>query len=90
MGQRSPIIFGPIADEIQRIVDRALASGCVLSASDAADDILQTFPGTGLTPANLADQVMLTAASAGVPVEIDRRHSTRIGPSPAQHDREAV
>jgi len=70
MGQSTPLILGAIAEAIQRVVERHLASGQILDASDVAEDILQTLPGTGVDAERLANQIMITAASAGVPVKI--------------------
>jgi hypothetical protein len=75
MGQASPIIGEPIASEIRRVVDRARETGSILSIADIAVDMLQTFPGTGLTVEHLANEVMIRAAAAGVPVEIGKPHS---------------
>ena len=75
MGQSTPIIFGAIAEAIQRVVERHLASGHILAASDVAADILQTLPRTGVDAQHLANQIMITAASAGVPVQIGGHHS---------------
>ena len=75
MGQSTPIILGPLADAIQRVIERHRASGHILSASEVAADILQTLPGTGVDAEYLANQIMITAAAAGVPVKIGDHQS---------------
>ena len=84
MGQSTPIIFDPIANEIQRVIERHRASGHILCASDVAADILQTFPGTGVEVEHLANKIMITAAWVGVPVMIGDHGSEDLSNSEAR------
>lgn len=63
-------IWGLVMDEVVRVVSEAAADGGVISAHEAAAMILQTYPGCGISEAELADNVMMAAAGAGVVVEI--------------------
>jgi hypothetical protein len=60
--------------EIRRLVAQAIGDGTSLSASAAAAYILVIYPRCGFDKKELADRVMMSTASANVPVEI--------GPSP--------
>lgn len=57
-------------EEIRRIVAEAAKNGQIVSASDTAATILRTYPSCGFDEAEIADEVMLKAAHAGVAVEI--------------------
>ena len=70
MNDDSPIVSNLVADEIRRVVATALKKGSSLSASRAAAEILQTYPTCALSAPQLADEIMIVAASAGVAVEI--------------------
>jgi hypothetical protein len=59
-----------IDEEIRRIVADAVQEGGILSAQDAADHILRAYRGSALSKTEIADRIMLAAASAGVAVEI--------------------
>lgn len=72
MGSVSRFVTGAVSEEIRRIVAQAAARGSVLSAADAAATILNTYPKCGFCEAELANEVMLIAAQAGVGVQIGR------------------
>jgi hypothetical protein len=61
-----------VSEEIRRIVAEAIRNRTSLSASAAAAEILDLHPRCGLNERQLADQVMMAAASANVPVEVGR------------------
>jgi hypothetical protein len=86
IGQSTPIISGAVAEAIQHVIERHLASGQILSASDVAEDIVQALPGTGLDAEHLANQIMITAAAASVPVEIGDHGSRGLGNLPARSE----
>jgi hypothetical protein len=59
------------------MVAEAIKSGTSLSACACAAEIVKTYPRCGLDEADLANEVMMAAARAGVPVEIGK---SRPGP----------
>jgi hypothetical protein len=66
-----------INEEIRRIVAEAVADGGILSAQKCAAQILRAYRGSALSKTELADRIMMAAASAGVAVEIGRRKKIR-------------
>jgi hypothetical protein len=54
------------------MVTAARTDGGMLSASECAARILATYPNCGLREREIADQVMMAAAHAGIAVEIGR------------------
>ena len=66
----SGFVPGLVGDEIKRIVAARSKDGSVLSAAAAAAEIANASPGCGLSESEIADQLMMAAASAGVAVEI--------------------
>ena len=73
MGSVSHFISGLLAKEIRRIVEDAAKNGRMISAPDTAATILKTYPGCGFDEAEIANEVMLRAAQAGVGVQIGRQ-----------------
>jgi hypothetical protein len=73
MGSASRFISGLVAEEIRRIVAVAARDGRLLSASDTAASILQIYPKCGFDEAEIANEVMLRAANAGIGVLIGRQ-----------------
>lgn len=59
-----------VAEESRRIIADAIESGSILSAAAVAAQVSRTYPNCGLTEEEIADQVMMAAAKAGVVVEI--------------------
>jgi hypothetical protein len=62
-----------VGDEIRRIVKNALAGTGVLSAPEAAAQIIRLYPKCGLDANALADQIMMIAADVGLAVEFGSR-----------------
>ena len=58
-----------VGEEIRRMIAGAIAEGVVLSTRSCAAKIMQAHRDCGLTESEIADRVMMAAASAGVPVE---------------------
>lgn len=75
MGSVSPFMSGLVSEEVRRVVAEAAKSGRMLSASDTAATILKTYPRCGFNEAEIANEVILKAARAGVAVEIGRQRS---------------
>jgi len=59
-----------VNEEIRRLVAEAVEDGGMLSTADCATEILRAYQGCGLSEAELADRVLMAAASAGVVVAI--------------------
>jgi hypothetical protein len=72
MGSASQFISGPVSKEIRRIATEAARSGRIVSATETAATILKTYPTCGLDEEEIANEVMLLAAEAGVGVQIGR------------------
>src|SRR4051812_7315801 len=65
-----------VFEEIRRMVAEAIKSNTTsLSAPACAAEIMKTYPRCGLDEAELANEVMMAAAYAGVPVEFGRQRS---------------
>ena len=61
-----------ILDEIRLVVAEAIGSGDILWIGPHARRLLETHPGSGWSEGHIADELILAAANAGVPVEISR------------------
>lgn len=72
MGQASAFVSNLVKGEIDRIVSEAAMKRRMLSAPEAAADILSIYPRCGLAAETIADAVMMAAAKAGVAVELGR------------------
>jgi hypothetical protein len=72
MGSVSRFSSRFVAEEIRRIVGEAARNGRLLSSSDTAAAILKTYPKCGFDEAEIANEVMLKAAQAGVAVQIGK------------------
>jgi hypothetical protein len=64
-----------LLDQIDSIVQRAAAVGGTLQIAPHAKRLSASFGSAGLSQKSIADELMMIAAQAGVPVEID--HSDR-------------
>jgi hypothetical protein len=62
-----------VDEEIRRLVADAIRDGECLSVSEAATQILKTYPGCGLEERRLVDGIAIAAAKAGVAVEFGKR-----------------
>jgi len=71
-GAETEFIADLVAAEIRHMVTAARTDGGMLSASECAARILATYPNCGLREREIADQVMMAAAHAGIAVEIGR------------------
>jgi hypothetical protein len=82
--QKWPLVDELISAAIARMVADAIRDGAMLSASACAGQLVATFGRYGVNQDELADQVMMAAARAGVPVEVGRpRRPAEIAPSTA-------
>ena len=72
MGSVSRFVSGLVTEEIRRVVAEAAKKGQILSAPDTAATILKTYPRCGFDEAELANEVMLKAAQAGIGVQFGR------------------
>jgi hypothetical protein len=68
----SSLIDTLVSEEIRRMVAEAIKNGRSLSACACAAEIVKVYPRCGLDEADLANDVMMAAARAGVPVEIGK------------------
>jgi hypothetical protein len=69
-----------IMKAVRRYIADAIRSRSLVSASDCAAEILATYPACQLDQAAVADEVILAAARAGVPVQTgpSGRETTRV------------
>jgi hypothetical protein len=65
----SPIIDGPVDEEIRRLVAEAVASRNTIATSECVKKIRTAFPTCGLSKRQITDRVIATAAAAGAAVE---------------------
>ena len=70
MDQTVTFIAALVTEEIRRTIADAIESGSILSAAAVAAQVSRTYPNYGHTEKDIADRVMMTAAKAGVAVEI--------------------
>lgn len=75
----SPIIDGPVEDEIRRLVAEAIGNESVIKTSECVAKIRDTYPKCELSRRQIADRVIAAAAAAGVAVEIGS-DGPRLGP----------
>ena len=61
-----------VSEEIRRIVAEAIQDGGMVSSPSVAALINRTYPNSGLTERQIADEVMIAAARSGIAVEIGR------------------
>lgn len=66
------VVIELVFEEIERMVADAIRDRSFLSATISAESILRTYPGCALSERELADQITMFAASAGVPIEFGR------------------
>ena len=62
-----------VGEEIRRLIADAIKDGGVISTSKCATQISRAYGRCGLSEREIADKVMMAAASAGVAVEIGQR-----------------
>jgi len=62
-----------IGEEIRRMVADAIKQGTVISTSECASQISRAYGRHTLSERDIADEVIMAAASAGVAVEIGQR-----------------
>jgi hypothetical protein len=67
-----------VTEEIRRTVADAIDSGSTVSSVAIAEQIIRTYPNSGLTENEIEDQLMMAAAKAGVAIEIGRRSGSSI------------
>ena len=68
----SSFIARLVTEEIRRVVADAIESGSILSAAVVAAQVSRTYLNCSLTEEEIADQVMMTAAKAGIAVEFGK------------------
>ena len=61
-----------IGEEITRIVADAIEEGTALSVADAVAQIIRAYPNSGMSAGEIADEIMIEAAQAGVAVQVGR------------------
>ena len=66
----SRFIRGLVTAEIKRIIANNTKSGSILSAEQATAQVLTTYPRCGIDKRALANEVVLTAAAAGLAIEL--------------------
>ena len=59
-------------EEIERVVSRAARGRGFLRAGEQAFRIIKAYPNCGMTGEQVVDEIIATAASAGVAVEMSR------------------
>jgi hypothetical protein len=73
----SSVIVELVFEEIERLVADAIREQSCLSTAICADRIFQAYPGFGFSERELANEIMMFAARAGVPVEFGRQASLK-------------
>ena len=68
-GEPHNFVQSLLDQEVRRLVAEAIRTGDVLSASWSAAQILRVYPNCGVRPEEIADQVIMAAAKAGVAIE---------------------
>ena len=63
-----------ILDEIRTIVADAVAAGDILRVGPHARRLSATYPASGWSEGHIADELILAASAARVPLEISRLH----------------
>jgi hypothetical protein len=63
----------PVAEEIRRVVARAIRDRSTLETGRIASDIAHSFPTCGLNTAQIAEQLIEAAVHAGVSLELSTR-----------------
>jgi hypothetical protein len=66
----TPFIEALVDDEIRRLVAEAIAKNSTISTTECVAEVKRVYPTCGLSKRYLGDRVLMTAAAAGVPVEI--------------------
>jgi hypothetical protein len=61
-----------VSEEIERIVTEAAKGGSMIVPTTAAGQIVRSYPASGLSKREIADQILRAAIKAGVAVEIGR------------------
>lgn len=69
------VVLELVFEEIERLVADAIREQSCLSTAICAARILRAYPGCALSERELANEIMMFAASAGVPVEFGRQAS---------------
>ena len=67
---KSPFIEGLVSEEIRRLVAEAIADGGIMSVANCVAKVVAVYPNCGISKRQIADEVMMAAAAAGVAVEI--------------------
>ena len=62
----------PVLEEVERIVATAVRDGGCISASASAAWVIRIYPDCGLSEREIAEEIILAAAKAGVAVEMGR------------------
>jgi hypothetical protein len=70
--ERHNIIQTLILEEIRAIVAEAIQGGGCLSTAECASHITRAYPNCGVEEREIADQILITAAKAGVAVEFGK------------------
>jgi hypothetical protein len=65
-------IAGLLDDAIRAVVAEAITDGGIIRAGPEAERLARAYPSSGSTPNEIADAIILAAASAGVAAEISR------------------
>ena len=80
MTEQSPFIQALVLNAVRRYVAASIRSGSYISASACAAEVLKTYPNCLTSEGELADEITMAAAKAGVAVQIGRtRRATAHG-----------
>lgn len=77
MNEQPGFVRTLVLKAVRRYISDAVRSGSLVSASDCAAEILHTYPACRLDHQTVADEVILAAAKAGVPVEAGKPSRAR-------------
>jgi hypothetical protein len=69
VARHSELVEAVLLRAIRRKIAEAIQSNTIISAAECADEILGAYPTSAGDRNAIADEVMIAAARAGVPVE---------------------
>ncbi len=66
------LVQGLVLEEIRRIVAESIEQRSCLSSARSALQIAKAYPNCGMTPTEIAEEILRAAIPAGVAVELGR------------------
>ena len=72
-----PFVQSLVTEQIRRLVAEAIESGETISTADVIEKVRGLYPKARISKRVLANEIMMAAAAAGIPVEIGGRRPAR-------------